>query len=144
MKIGKMLYTLREMVDSFVAEHNLAWDRYREKVEKEKGYSKGVNLSMQSYLGSDLLIDFAYLALEYDKGIPFEREYWIRSQGVQCIKNPKDESEKQMHRVFGDIVAKIKVVFDGNEFADPMWIQDDDCLIENKFIKENKLYQRYF
>lgn len=129
MTLGETLYTIRGMVDEFIREHQIKWDRmrdeYKEKTRQEylkiypdssfEGHTLGRHLSLQSYIGSDLLIDFASLALKVEKKEPFTHEYWIRSEGTQCIKN---ESDVEANRgVWSDIVAKILVEFDGKEFT---------------------------
>ena len=150
MTLGETLHTIRRMVDEFIREHQLKWDRireeYKEKSRQEylkiypdssfEGHTLGRPLSLQSYIGSDLLIDFTFLALEAEKKEPFIREYWIRSQGTQCIKS---ESDVEANRnVWSDIVAKILVEFDGKEFTKVAWFQDKDCKLENSFIKDNE------
>ena len=150
MTLGETLYTIRRMVDEFIREHQLKWDKireeYKEKSRQEylkiypnssfEGHTLGRPLSLQSYIGSDLLIDFAFLALEAEKKEPFIREYWIRSQGTQCIKS---ESDVEANRnVWSDIVAKILVEFDGKEFTRVAWFQDEDCKLKNSFIKDNE------
>ena len=150
MTLGETLYTIRRMVDEFNREHQIQWDKireeYKEKSRQEylkiypdssfEGLPLGRPLSLQSYIGSDLLIDFAFLALEAEKKEPFVREYWIRSQGTQCIKN---ESDVEANRnVWSDIVAKILVEFDGKEFTRVAWFQDEDCKLKNSFIKDNE------
>ena len=150
MTLGETLYTIRRMVDEFIREHQLKWDRireeYKEKSRQEylkiypdssfEGHTLGRPLSLQSYIGSDLLIDFTFLALEAEKKEPFIREYWIRSQGTQCIKS---ESDVEANRnVWSDIVAKILVEFDGKEFTKVAWFQDDDCKLKNHFIADNE------
>lgn len=146
MKIGGALYSIRNMVDAFVREHSVEWnkcrDAYQEKSRLEylkmfpesnfSGATLGVPLSMQSYIGSDLLIDFVFLALETEGERPFVREYWLRSQGVQCIKNEEDRENNR--KVFKDIVAKFKVEFDGKEFTKIEWFEDEDCQIHNRFL----------
>ena len=150
MTLGETLYTIRRMVDEFNREHQLKWDKireeYKEKSRQEylkiypdssfEGHTLGRPLSLQSYIGSDLLIDFAFLALDAEKKEPFVREYWIRSQGTQCIKNEKDVKDNR--RVWSDIVAKILVEFDGKEFTKVAWFQDDDCKLKNHFIADNE------
>lgn len=150
MTLGETLYTIRRMVDEFIREHQLKWDRireeYKEKSRQEylkiypnssfEGHTLGRPLSLQSYIGSDLLIDFTFLALEAEKKEPFIREYWIRSQGTQCIKS---ESDVEANRnVWSDIVAKILVEFDGKEFTKVAWFQDEDCKLKNSFIKDDE------
>ena len=150
MTLGETLYTIRRMVDEFNREHQLKWDKireeYKEKSRQEylkiypdssfEGHTLGRPLSLQSYIGSDLLIDFAFLALDAEKKGPFVREYWIRSQGTQCIKS---ESDVEANRnVWSDIVAKILVEFDGKEFTKVAWFQDKDCKLENSFIKDDE------
>ena len=150
MTLGETLYTIRRMVDEFIREHQLKWEKvrgeYKEKSRQDylkiypdssfEGHTLGRPLSLQSYIGSDLLIDFAFLALEAEKKEPFIREYWIRSQGTQCIKS---ESDVEANRnVWSDIVAKILVEFDGKEFTKVAWFQDEDCKLKNSFIKDNE------
>ena len=150
MTLGETLYTIRRMVDEFIREHQLKWDRireeYKEKSRQEylkiypdssfEGHTLGRPLSLQSYIGSDLLIDFAYLAFKAEQKEPFIHEYWIRSQGTQCIKS---ESDVEANRnVWSDIVAKILVEFDGKEFTKVAWFQDEDCKLKNSFIKDNE------
>ena len=150
MTLGETLHTIHRMVGEFISEHQIQWDKvreeYKEKSRQEylkiypdssfEGHTLGRSLSLQSYIGSDLLIDFAFLALEAEKKEPFIREYWIRSQGTQCIKN---ESDVEANRnVWSDIVAKILVEFDGKEFTKVAWFQDKDCKLENSFIKDNE------
>ena len=150
MTLGETLYTIRRMVDEFIREHQLKWDRireeYKEKSRQEylkiypnssfEGHTLGRPLSLQSYIGSDLLIDFTFLALEAEKKEPFIREYWIRSQGTQCIKS---ESDVEANRnVWSDIVAKILVEFDGKEFTKVAWFQDEGCKLKNSFIKDDE------
>ena len=150
MTLGETLFKIHRMVDEFICEHQIQWDKvreeYKEKSRQEylkiypdssfKGYPLGRSLSLQSYIGSDLLIDFTFLALEAEKKEPFIREYWIRSQGTQCIKS---ESDVEANRnVWSDIVAKILVEFDGKEFTKVAWFQDEDCKLKNSFIKDNE------
>ena len=130
--------TIREMVTNFCNEHSTDWLKLNEEYKKDHGFSRGADyLTMRSFVGTDMLIDFAYLARDVELGGPFTNEYWIRSQGTQCIRNDKD---REVNRCFGDIVAKIVVVYDGNEFTDIHWIEDEDCLLKNKFLDEGKLY----
>ena len=150
MTLGETFHKIRLMVDEFIREHHLEWDRmrdeYKEKSRQEylkiypessfEGHTLGRPLSLQSYIGSDLLIDFTFLALEAEKKEPFVREYWIRSQGTQCIRN---ESDVEANRnVWSDIVAKILVEFDGKEFTKVAWFQDEDCKLKNSFIKDDE------
>ena len=150
MTLGETLFTIHRMVDEFIREHQIQWDKvreeYKEKSRQEylkiypdssfEGHTLGRPLSLQSYIGSDLLIDFAFLALDAEKKEPFVREYWIRSQGTQCIKS---ESDVEANRsVWSDIVAKILVEFDGKEFTRVAWFQDEDCKLKNSFIKDNE------
>ena len=150
MTLGETLFTIHRMVDEFIREHQIQWDKvreeYKEKSRQEylkiypdssfEGHTLGRPLSLQSYIGSDLLIDFTFLALEAEKKEPFIREYWIRSQGTQCIKS---ESDVEANRnVWSDIVAKILVEFDGKEFTKVAWFQDKDCKLENSFIKDDE------
>lgn len=146
MTIGGAMYSIRNMVDAFVREHSFEWNKYRDAYQEQsrlehlklwpestyKGVKIGVPLSMQSYIASDLLIDFVFLALEVEGQRPFVREYWLRSQGVQCIKDAEDIENNR--KVFSDIVAKIKVEFDGKEFTKIEWFEDEDCKIKNHFI----------
>ena len=150
MTLGETLHTIRGMVSEFINEHQIKWDKvreeYKEKSRQEylkiypdssfEGHTLGRPLSLQSYIGSDLLIDFTFLALDAEKKEPFVREYWIRSQGTQCIKS---ESDVEANRsVWSDIVAKILVEFDGKEFTRVAWFQDEDCKLKNSFIKDNE------
>ena len=150
MTLGETLNTIRGMVDEFICEDHLKWDRireeYKEKSRQEylkfhpessfEGHTLGRSLSLQSYIGSDLLIDFTFLALKVEKKEPFIHEYWIRSQGTQCIKNENDVEANRS--VWSDIVAKILVEFDGEEFTKVAWFQDEDCKLKNCLIKGNE------
>ena len=150
MTLGETLHTIHRMVGEFISEHQIKWDKvreeYKEKSRQEylkiypdssfEGHTLGRPLSLQSYIGSDLLIDFTFLALKVEKKEPFIHEYWIRSQGTQCIKNEKDV--KANRSVWSDIVAKILVEFDGEKFTKVAWFQDDDCKLKNSFIKGNE------
>ena len=150
MTLGETLHTIHRMVGEFISEQQIQWDKvreeYKEKSRQEylkiypdssfEGHTLGRPLSLQSYIGSDLLIDFTFLALEVEKKEPFIREYWIRSQGTQCIKDEKDV--KANRSVWSDIVAKILVEFDGEKFTKVAWFQDDDCKLKNSFIKGNE------
>ena len=150
MTLGETFYNIRLMVDEFIRKHQIQWDKvreeYKEKSRQEylkiypdssfEGHTLGKPLSLQSYIGSDLLIDVASLALKVEKKEPFIHEYWIRSQGTQCIK---DESDVEANRsVWSDIVAKILVEFDGEKFTKVAWFQDDDCKLKNHFIADNE------
>ena len=150
MTLGETLHTIHRMVGEFISEHQIKWDKvreeYKEKSRQEylkiypdssfEGHTLGRPLSLQSYIGSDLLIDFTFLALEAEKKEPFIREYWIRSQGTQCIKS---ESDVEANRnVWSDIVAKILVEFDGKEFTKVAWFQDEGCKLKNSFIKDDE------
>lgn len=150
MTLGETLHKIHGMVDEFIREHQVKWDRVREEYRlktKEEwlkiypnsafdGHQLGRSLSLQSHLGSDLLIDFTFLALKVEEKEPFIREYWIRSQGVQCIKN---ENDVEVNRsIWKDIVAKILVEFDGEKFTKVAWFQDEDCKLKNYFIKDNE------
>ena len=150
MTLGETFHKIHGMVDEFIREHQVKWDivreEYKEKTRQEylkvfpnasfDGHTLGRSLSLQSHLGSDLHIDFTFLALKVEKKEPFIHEYWIRSQGVQCIK---DENDVEVNRrIWRDIVAKILVEFDGEKFTKVAWFQDDDCKLENYFIKDNE------
>lgn len=150
MTLGETLFTIHRMVDEFIREHQIQWDKvreeYKEKSRQEylkiypdssfEGHTLGRSLSLQSYIGSDLLIDFTYLALEVEKKEPFIREYWIRSQGTQCVRSKEDVLDNRS--VWSDIVAKILVEFDGKEFTKVAWFQDEDCKLKNRFIEGNE------
>lgn len=140
--LGDLLVSLRNMVDTFVAYNGLAWEKYQKQYENEHGFSIGVPLSLHSFLGSDLLIDFAYLAKEVENHEAFVREIWLRSQGTQCIKS--DEDRQNCRRAFGDIVGKIGFEFDGERFYNLRWIDDEDCRIRNILVKEDRLYTQWF
>lgn len=132
------LETIREMVNEFCGEHSYEWDKINEAYKAEHGFNKGAeHLSIRSYIGSDLLIDFSFLARDVELGEPFVNEYWIRSQGTQCIRSQKD---REANSLWSDVLAKIRVEYDGNEFTDISWFEDDDCLIKNKFINKGVLY----
>lgn len=150
MTLGETMYTIYEMVDEFIREHQVKWERVREEYKEKSrqeylkvfpnasfdGHTLGRSLSLQSYIGSDLLIDFTFLALKVEKKEPFIHEYWIRSQGIQCIKSREDVEVNR--RVWSDIVAKIIVEFDGEKFTKVAWFQDEDCKLENYFIRNNE------
>lgn len=82
-----------------------------------------------------MLIDFVYLTAAIEKGDWFVREYWIRSNGTQCIKSVEDVLCNR--GVWDDVLAKIIVVFDGKEVTSVEWFQDEDCKIKNKFITDD-------
>lgn len=141
-EIGKALITMRNMVDSFICVHQYAWDKFQDKYKKEHiGIGCGRDtLSMQSFVGSDLTIDLAYLANDIETRGDFTNEYWIRSQGIQCIRNEKDRENNE--RVWSDIAGKFKVIRKGDDITFE-WMQDDKCRVENQFLKDGKLYERW-
>jgi hypothetical protein len=147
-EIGNVQRTIYNMVYEFINEHQIAWDNYREEKRKEsieehlkiypdatdfKGIMPGRSLSYQSFIGTDLLIDFWYLASKMESSVPFVHEYWIRSNGVQCIKESGDAEHNR--KVWSDIIGKFVVEFDGEVVTRIEWVQDDDCLIKNRLIK---------
>lgn len=150
MTLGETMYAIYRMVTEFISEHQVKWSRvrkeYKEKSRQEylkmypdssfEGHSLGQYLSLQSCLGSDLLIDFTFLALKVEAKEPFIQEYWIRSQGTQCIRSIEDVEVNR--KVWSDIVAKILIEFDGEKFTKVAWFQDEDCKLENYFIKDNE------
>ena len=149
-EISNLQRTIYNMVYEFINEHQIAWDNYREEKRKEsieehlkfypnatdyKGVMPGRSLSFQSFIGTELLIDFWYLASKMESSVPFVHEYWIRSNGVQCIKESGDAETNR--KVWSDILTKLVVEYDGEIITRIEWLQDDDCRIENKFIKKN-------
>ena len=142
--LSYILLTLRAMVSEFISEfsHQKQWEEFNEQYKKDHGfYCASNHLSLQSYIGSDLLIDFAYLAQDMEKGEPFVNEYWIRSMGTQSCRS---EYDKECARTFRDILGKISVTFDGNEFTEIKWVEDKDCLIKNRFLEKGILYFNAF
>ena len=138
-KISEVLITMRDMVSSFVSRHWCEWDDYRDKFKAEHGYEKGVSLSLQSYVGSDLLIDMAYLVRDIEEQEAFTNEYWIRSQGVQCIRSERD---REINAIWSDVLGKFTVTKDAAGFTFA-WIEDDQCLVKNQLLKEGILYDRW-
>lgn len=147
-EIGNVQKTIYNMVYEFINEHQIAWENYREEKRKQSieehlkfypdatnfnGIMPGRSLSYQSFIGTDLLIDFWYLASKMESSVPFIHEYWIRSNGVQCIKESVDAEYNR--KVWNDILGKFVVEFDGEVITRIEWVQDDDCLIKNKLIK---------
>lgn len=147
-EIGNVQRTIYNMVYEFINEHQIAWENYREEKRKESteehlkfypdatnfnGIMPGRSLSYQSFIGTDLLIDFWYLASKMESSVPFVHEYWIRSNGVQCIKESEDAEYNR--KVWSDILGKFVVEFDGEVITRIEWVQDDDCLIKNRLIK---------
>lgn len=147
-EIGNVQKTIYNMVYEFINEHQIAWENYREEKRKQSieehlkfypdatnfnGIMPGRSLSYQSFIGTDLLIDFWYLASKMESSVPFIHEYWIRSNGVQCIKESVDAEYNR--KVWSDILGKFVVEFDGEVITRIEWVQDDDCLIKNKLIK---------
>lgn len=131
------LSTIRNMVKDFVEQHDAIWDEVRSADKERKGYSPGDSLSMQSYISSDLLLDFVSLASASTYDEPFVREYWVRSMGIQCINSVEDA--KLNKKVWNDVVAKFIVVFDGHNFTTIDWFQDEDCRIKNNLIYDDSL-----
>lgn len=138
--IGEALYTMRRMVDSFVSRHQDAWEEFRSSYEKEHKYGIGVPLSMQSYLGSDLTIDMAFLAKDIEERGDFTNEYWIRSQGMQCIRTESDRVANGS--VWSDVLGKFRVTKKGDNITFE-WFQDDMCRLDNGLIKDEKLYYNW-
>lgn len=140
--IGETLITMRYMVDSFVGRHWSAWEDYRDKYKAEHGYEKGRSLSLQSYVGSDLTIDMAYLAKDIEEKAAFTNEYWIRSQGMQCIRNEEDRTAND--NVWSDVLGKFSVTKKGDGDIEFKWLQDEKCLVENTLLRDGKLYDTWF
>ena len=121
--------TIRDMVSDFCCQHSLDWSEVRKKDEYK--YLGTDGLCLQSYIGTDLMIDLIYLVRDVEEG-PFTEEIWIRSMGTVCVRNEKDA---ETARCWRDIVAKISITYDGKEFTDIHWVEDKDCLVKNKFLK---------
>ena len=139
--IGKVLIDMRQMVDSFVCLHWTQWEDIRAKYKAEHGFEKGPALSMQSYIGSDLTIDLAYLAKDIEERGDFTNEYWIRSQGIQCIRT--DEDRDANSRVWSDILGKFKVTKSGEDITFE-WFEDEQCLVKNILIEKGILFEKWF
>lgn len=140
-EIGKALITMRDMVDSFVTTHDLQWDKVRKAYREEHGFDLGRSLSLQSYLGSDLTIDMAYLAKDIEERETFTNEYWIRSQGMQCIRTDDDRDANS--KVWSDVLAKFRVTKHEDGDITFEWFEDEKCRVPNKLIQDNKLYYRW-
>lgn len=131
---------MRMMVDSFVSRHWTSWRDFNEKYKAEHGYYKGAaSISLQSYIGSDLTIDLAYLARDIEEKESFVNEYWIRSHGTQCIRN---EQDRESNSLWSDVLAKFTVTKNGDDISFA-WIEDENCLIKNTLIRDKVLYDRY-
>lgn len=140
-EIGLALITMRKMVDSFVVTHDLKWEKVRMAYREEHGFDLGRPLSLQSFLGSDLTIDMAYLANDIETRDEFTNEYWIRSQGMQCIRT--DEDREANMKCWSDVLAKFRVTKDKDGEISFEWFEDEKCRVHNKLIDENKLYYRW-
>ena len=133
------MHVIRAMVNDFINTHERDWEKANEEYKAQHGFHRGPqSLSLQSYIGSDLLIDFIYLAKDVEEKVPFTNEYWIRSMGTQCIRT---EQDKEDNNVFTDVLAKISVTFNGEEFTDIHWVEDEKCLIHNRLLEEGKLFR---
>lgn len=132
---------VRYMVDSFVSRHYNAWEKVRDQYEKEhNGITLGRPLSLQSFIGSDLTIDLYSLANDIEEKDSFKNEYWIRSQGMQCIRNEEDREVNK--RVWSDVVGKFEVEKNGDRI-DFRWLQDEDCKVQNTLLRDGILYDIY-
>lgn len=140
-EIGKALITMRNMVDSFVSLGWSQWDRINDEYKRTYGYPKGPSLSMQSYIGSDLTIDLAYLAKDLEERMSFTNEYWIRAQGIQCIRTEEDREANE--KVWHDILGKFKVTKSEDGEITFEWFEDESCQIKNSLLKDGKLYERW-
>lgn len=132
---------MRNMVDSFVSRHYDDWDEIRAEYRLKHGFDLGVSLSMQSYVGSDLTIDMAYLAKDIEERDSFVNEYWIRSQGIQCIRNESDREANDP--VWGDVLGKFRVIKDGDDISFE-WFEDEKCKVRNRLLEDGKLYDKWF
>jgi len=141
-EIGKALITMRSMVDSFVSDAWAQWDVINSQYKEQHGYSKGPSLSMQSFIGSDLTIDLAYLAKDLEERTSFTNEYWIRSQGMQCIRTDEDRDANK--KVWHDVLAKFKVTKADDGDITFEWFEDEDCLVKNPLLKKGILFESWF
>jgi hypothetical protein len=141
-EIHNTLLTMRNMVDSFVCRHFDQWEKVRKEYEDKYGFSLGSPLSLQSYIGSDLTIDLVYLAKDLEERMAFKNEYWIRSQGMQCIRTKEDRDANE--RVWSDVLAKFTIEKKADGSVEFQWIEDDKCRVKNTLLKDNVLYDRYF
>lgn len=140
-EIGKALITMRSMVDSFISVHDLQYSKKEDEYFKEHGFHDGPqSLSLQSYIGSDLTIDMAYLAKDIETRGDFTNEYWIRSQGIQCIRSEEDRKNNKMWR---NILGKFSVTKKGEDITFA-WIQDEDCKLQNSLLKDGKLFVSWY
>lgn len=141
-EIGIALITMRNMVDSIVSLGWHEWEKINDEYRRQYGYPKGPSLSMQSYIGSDLTIDMGYLAKDLEERMAFTNEYWIRSQGIQCIRTKEDREAND--NVWHDVLAKFRVTKTEDGEITFEWFEDEKCLISNPLIKQGKLYEKWF
>jgi hypothetical protein len=128
------------MVDSFINRHWTDWSDLNDRYKAEHGFDKGASsISLQSYIGSDLTIDMACLAKDIEERESFTNEYWIRSRGIQCIRN---EEDRENNRIWSDVLGKFTVTKSGDDISFA-WIEDESCLLKNTLIRDKVLYDRY-
>ena len=89
------------------------------------------------------MVDFCTLVKSADYNVPFSREIWIYNHGTRLV-NPKDVEDVRLYDKYTDyVLAKMLITFNGTEFEEPVWFEDEKCVIPNQFIKKNIKLVKY-
>lgn len=126
METGNFLWKTHNLVSETISNLQFKWERYNEYQKSQKPYHTWRNLSMQSHIGSDLLIDFCSFAAIADKGDTFKGELWVRDNGTHFIRT--EEDAQNVLDVFGKPIFKVNVEWDTKQgFKEPE-VVTEGCL----------------
>lgn len=110
MQTGDFLWKTHKLVSEKISELQFKWERYNQYQKSQKAYHTWRYLSLQSHIGSDLLIDFCTIAEIADKREYCKGELWVRDNGTHFIRTEEDAQD--VLDAFGKPIFKVNVEWD--------------------------------
>lgn len=127
---------LRDMVNNF----------FYENMEEINNAIRSFDIINRNFIINDLFVDIAYLIDRVDNNTSTKEELWLRTMGTFSALSTHDVTIGR--DCWGDhILGKILIECNGSDI-ELHWVQDDDCLIQNKLVTDlnhnKEVYERTF